>query len=674
MIGKQQSPLTEIDVALHHGDVSSYTTCTTKHDVEMHLIQQNQKHSKQALNTPLMRSSVSANIIDPMSPSNKIDDLLQGTFHPSSIPDYQFNQVEQDWFSSLKSIIHEPISLALSIDDFQTHFKHKKECTASSPSGCHMGHYKTMLECIHRKNSSIPEIVILIAHMSLLTSSPLSRREYASQLMLEKGKGQYFKNLRIIQLCEADLNFVLHVIWGKRLMHHALRHLDKAQFAIPGQTFHNAVLNKLPFLDLSRQTFTPGLMLDYDAKAAFDRVISVIANAACQRLGLPSIAGIFMHKLLHDMSFHVVTGYGRSTEIFCNSDNCDSVGQGVLQGSSSACPIYIFNSDACLSTYRKHATMTKFVHPITGDAIQDSGVQFVDDMSQFVNSLGCEIPSEACQSQDNIDTLYHHAQQNISTWNDILGGKLHPQKCYFYSFCPTYNFKRQCISYQSLATQQPLCLDDEDNKSHIGLEHISPYDAKRTLGVTLAPDGSAVKQLQLITLHAREIQGKLHNSSLLLWNRWIALSSIIEPSLLYPLVNTYFTSKQIQPYECIMSTLQCNALGLNSHFPRALLHSSVLLGGIGIPSQTQKTTKDRINYFLYNVQRPSITRDKFEASILFTQLEVGTRDHHLCCSYNRYGHLATISYAVQLWAECKPFRIKIKAAPLVAWTPPPCHQ
>ena len=118
MIGKQQSPLTEIDIALHHGDVSSYTTCTTKHDVKIHLIQRNQKHSKQALNTPLMRSSVSANIIDPMSLSNKIDDLLQGTFHPSSIPDYQFNQVEQDWFSSLKSIIHEPISLALSIDDF----------------------------------------------------------------------------------------------------------------------------------------------------------------------------------------------------------------------------------------------------------------------------------------------------------------------------------------------------------------------------------------------------------------------------------------------------------------------------------------------------------------------------------------------------------------------------
>ena len=42
--------------------------------------------------------------------------------------------------------------------------------------------------------------------------------------MLEKGKGRFIENLRIIQLVEADLNFVLHVFWGKRLPRHALYH------------------------------------------------------------------------------------------------------------------------------------------------------------------------------------------------------------------------------------------------------------------------------------------------------------------------------------------------------------------------------------------------------------------------------------------------------------------
>ncbi|MFN9983235.1 MAG: hypothetical protein ACK53Y_25125, partial [bacterium] len=65
----------------------------------------------------------------------------------------------------------------------------------------------------------------------------------------------------------------------------------------------------------------------------------------------------------------------------------------------------------------------------------------------------------------------------------------------------------------------------------------------------LAPDGSATQQLQHIVSRAREIQGKLCNSSLSHRNKWIALSSIIEPSLSYPLVATYFTPNDSKPYQ-----------------------------------------------------------------------------------------------------------------------------
>jgi hypothetical protein len=68
--------------------------------------------------------------------------------------------------------------------------------------------------------------------------------------MLEKGKGRFIENLRIIQLCEADLNVVLHTIWGHQLIRNATSHLalDKSQYAVPGQTCNNAVLNKVLFL------------------------------------------------------------------------------------------------------------------------------------------------------------------------------------------------------------------------------------------------------------------------------------------------------------------------------------------------------------------------------------------------------------------------------------------
>jgi hypothetical protein len=115
--------------------------------------------------------------------------------------------------------------------------------------------------------------------------------------MLVKGKGRFVENLRNIQLCEADLNFVLHTIWGHRLICHATHHsaIDKAQYSVPGQICNNAVLNKILFFDLSRQSLSAGILSDFDTTAAFDRVIAGLSIITCQRVGLPCSAGIFMH-------------------------------------------------------------------------------------------------------------------------------------------------------------------------------------------------------------------------------------------------------------------------------------------------------------------------------------------------------------------------------------------
>jgi hypothetical protein len=68
-------------------------------------------------------------------------------------------------------------------------------------------------------------------------------------------------------------------------------------------------------------------------------------------MGLPLIAGHFMFNLLKNMQFHLVTGFGKSANSFHNTSD-DITGQGVLQGSSSAAPIFILNSDISLSTYK----------------------------------------------------------------------------------------------------------------------------------------------------------------------------------------------------------------------------------------------------------------------------------------------------------------------------------
>jgi hypothetical protein len=154
------------------------------------------------------------------------------------------------------------------------------------------------------------------------------------------------------------------------------------------------------------------------------------------------------------------------------------------------------------------------------------------------------------------------------------------------TFLPSYNFRKQTTDYKPLPTKKEILIKNRADSSRHKLVHLNPTTARWSLGVYLAPDGWAKKQIWISTLKAKEFSGKFHNSSLSQKIKWMALQAIIEPSVTYPLVNTYFNDQEMYPLESTMSTMQCSALGLNQHFPRALLHGSTLLGGIGIITPT----------------------------------------------------------------------------------------
>jgi hypothetical protein len=234
---------------------------------------------------------------------------------------------------------------------------------------------------------------------------------------------------------------VLHIIWGRRLIRNALNHraLDTSQFALPEQTCNNAMLNKVLFCDLSRQTLSAGVLTDYDATAAFDRAIAGVSIVSCKLMGLPLIAGHFMFNLLKNMQFHLVTGFGKSAKSFHNTSN-NITGQGVLQDSSSAAPIFFLNSDISLSTYKKNGTGSSFSNPINGTEAVDFGVQFVDNTSQFLNKRGIQ-PSPSLSLSDN-EFLASYASKNAQLWSDlqwVSGGQINLSKCFYYAFKPSIN-------------------------------------------------------------------------------------------------------------------------------------------------------------------------------------------------------------------------------------------
>jgi hypothetical protein len=171
---------------------------------------------------------------------------------------------------------------------------------------------------------------------------------------------------------------------------------------------------------------------DFDASAAFDRVLAGLSIATCERVGLPRIAGLFMYNLLHNMKFHLITGFGQSSSFYIN-DTDGITGQGVLQGSSFAAPIFLLNSDVSLTASKKLGTGATFKHPITKAEVCEHAVQFVDDTSQYTNKGGiAQLEKETEPISD--DTLVKHAQKTSQIWADMLwvsGGNLNLDKCYY---------------------------------------------------------------------------------------------------------------------------------------------------------------------------------------------------------------------------------------------------
>jgi hypothetical protein len=641
---KEKNPLTQVDI--QSGTPPQIATLTTKAEIELAILERNQRHARQSLQTPFASNPVLAQAINPDHPDNKIEQIVQGSFLASH-DDIHLNDLERQWVQELQSRMDQEINTHITIDDFKRYFKSRKEKTASSFSGRHMGHYKAISEMANY-NETVAEILTTIINISIITSRPLHRWQCSVQVMIEKGKGRNVENLRIIHLCEADLNFVLNIIWGYRLIRTAQKanQLDSSQFALPGQTCHSAVWNKLLYCDLMRQTLSAGIMTDYDATAAFDTVLHAMSIITCRRLGLPFHACLFMYYLLQHMEFFLLTGFGISSTSFRNDEDPTQTGQGVLQGSSSAAPIYNICTDVSLTTYNRLAQGASFTHPITGQTIQDHTTQYVDDKTEMlnINGLHNHMPRNP-NSTYKRERLFEAATTNTKIWSSLLwlsGGNLNSSKCFYYYIQPRYNFKRMNTEYiKEKKAPGQLTLFNHATSIATSMERLEPSIARRTLGVILAPNGDCKQQIRTSINKANVFLGKIKHSKLSNQAKWTEITSIMEPEVQYPLISTYCDRKDIDKIDRVITRAKCNALGLNPHFPRAVLHGPLHLGGMAIPTSLSKTILSRINYFLYHTRTSTRVGMKLDASIIFLQLEVGLFDSFFSSSYATYGHLAT---------------------------------
>ena len=137
--------------------------------------------------------------------------------------------------------------------------------------------------------------------------------------MLSKGPGMpKVEQLRVIQLFEADYNFVLRMIWGRRLVWNAQKYgvYMPAQRAQPGNLCITAALDKVLSYDMIRQTKKLAASFDNDAEECYDKIVPPQGMINCRRLGLPRSAAKMLTTTLNNTVYIIRTGNGISSRTY----------------------------------------------------------------------------------------------------------------------------------------------------------------------------------------------------------------------------------------------------------------------------------------------------------------------------------------------------------------------
>jgi hypothetical protein len=221
--------------------------------------------------------------------------------------------------------------------------------------------------------------------------------------------------------------------------------------------------------------------------------------------------------------------------------------------------------------------------------------------------MGLQQPLTNQSNSDRREKIFEQANKNANTWAQLLwisGGNLNHSKCFHYYLEPSYNHATNRINY-STSRKAPgtIMLSNPATNTQHTVERVEPTEGRRFLGVILAPDGNCRQQIRHCIAKSAEFIGKIKHRKLSKVAKWKAATTILDAQIQYPLMATLFTRKDLEKIDRPITWLKCAALGLNKHFPRAVLHGPMEMGGMGLPTKVSTTAVQRINYFLYHVRQ-----------------------------------------------------------------------
>ena len=532
------------------------------------------------------------------------------------------------------------ISTRISTDDWIAGWMKMRESTASAPGG-HYGHYKTAATVARLPTDHPGHTRVLADIYATMLSLPLEhgfapvRWKYCVDAILEKIPGKpMIEKLRIIMLYEADFNFMLKLIWGRRLVRHAERYRclgTSNHGSRSGRQTTDALMEKLLLYEHARLTRTSLITIDNDAKSCYDRIIKSLAMIACVGMGLPLMAAAMHNRTHHGMVHAIKTRHGSLRPYSGTEDNPL---EGTGQGSGASPAIWLLYSITLLNAFRQFSPGMHMSSPYETLLVTILAIFYVDDGMPGVNDA---LEEEATP----LSELLQQAEASTQAWERLLyasGGALELSKCFAYVLYWDLSEGRHRLIRP---TEIDECNPEADHfRGPVGLSYGNslvrqqlvtedPWVGRRTLGVRISPAGNWNDEYQYRRSQARELAVLIAGSSMAKDTARVGYFMMVCPKLEYPLAVTQFTQKQCDTITSPVLRACLSKMGYNCNMPKEVIYGPPEIFGLGLHDYYIEQGIQQLITLFGHIRQNSETSKMMMIELQWCQVQAGTAKHLL---------------------------------------------
>jgi hypothetical protein len=249
-------------------------------------------------------------------------------------------------------------------------------------------------------------------------------------MIYKKAGVDLMKKLRVIHLFEADYNFIIGTIFGRRAMYSGVdnKTLHSSQWAQPGRQCSDVVVMRELTLATAKMTKTPLAGFENDASACYDRIVMNLVSAIFDRLGVPPGPLRLQEQTLLSVAHFLKTGFGISNDSYTADYNTKIHGVGQV---SKAGPVsWAAVSSLLFEAQDRLGTGLEFQNPTRTIQHTRHSDGFVDDTTGYHSKQ-----PEWSKHTPSVSTVFNGLKKDSQVWEHLLwtsGGLLELSKCRFY--------------------------------------------------------------------------------------------------------------------------------------------------------------------------------------------------------------------------------------------------